>query len=356
MVGGLEIFYFYVLKEMGEKVEFQLATVKNPKIKDVKYVPISGKLFLKQGGAKFGQLSLFIGLVWHLLTSRKRPDLIHLPATSASGFYGKLFPWLSKRFNIPYVIVNHGGGMKPWKAGDGNPELYKAAHKVYGVSSDICEELAERAQRKVHRLLPMVPYNNSGKSKAALRAEFKLPEDAYIYLMVGSLKPLKGSNYVLNEFLSLDPNWVKAKKKHLLFVGNGVDADGMQKRAEASELAEHIHFVRFIPNEKICELYELADRFIMASDYEGTSKALLEAMAKRLPIFATDVNGINNILKHGYSAVLFEKNPGQLSQALLDWDERVTQQESHAEKAFDVFNREYHFNLTIGHLKSIYGL
>ena len=139
-------------------------------------------------------------------------------------------------------------------------------------------------------------------------------------------------------------------------MGKGVDAEEMHHIANSSLLANHIHFIKSIRNEEICALYGLADCFIMASDFEGTSKALLESMEKRLPIIATDVKGINNILEHRKSAVLFKKEPGELSNAIKEWDNKAEEFTNMAQQAFKIYDQEYHFRLTLDHLKQIYQL
>jgi glycosyltransferase involved in cell wall biosynthesis len=202
----------------------------------------------------------------------------------------------------------------------------------------------------------MVPYFRSGMSKLALRIKYNIPTNSIVFLMVGSLKPLKGSKYVLNEFIKLDRDWIEQKNIRVLFVGNGADYIDMIDLTKSSRIADFIHFITFIRNEQISEVYELSDYFIMASDYEGTSKAMLEAMEKKLPIFATNVNGINNVLKHSFSAVLFQKNSGELANLIKTWLAKSDELSEFAEEAFKIYDRQYHFNLTVEHLKSIYGL
>ena len=61
------------------------------------------------------------------------------------------------------------------------------------------------------------------------------------------------------------------------------------------------------------QLLDECDIFILPSRYEGLPVSILEAMAYRKPIIATDVGGISSIVKPGYNGWLFDSNDiGQL--------------------------------------------
>ncbi len=54
-------------------------------------------------------------------------------------------------------------------------------------------------------------------------------------------------------------------------------------------------------------VYEQADICMLTSDYEGTPNVLLEAMASGLPIVATSVGGVPEIVRHGQTGFLFAR-------------------------------------------------
>jgi glycosyltransferase involved in cell wall biosynthesis len=56
----------------------------------------------------------------------------------------------------------------------------------------------------------------------------------------------------------------------------------------------------------IPEVLRAFDMFVMTSFSEGTSLALLEAMASGLPVIASDVGGNKNIISHGENGFLFD--------------------------------------------------
>jgi len=73
-----------------------------------------------------------------------------------------------------------------------------------------------------------------------------------------------------------------------------------------------------IPNEKIPEYLAAADCFVLPSLSEGLGIAILEAQACGVPVIASRVGGISDIIKDGKTGILVEpKNPEAISQAII---------------------------------------
>jgi glycosyltransferase involved in cell wall biosynthesis len=80
----------------------------------------------------------------------------------------------------------------------------------------------------------------------------------------------------------------------------------------------HIRLIGRVPHDRLAEYLKTADAFIFPSFYEGHPKALIEAMACGLPIIATDVTGINNIIRHNETGWLCAPEPGSLRGGIRD--------------------------------------
>src|SRR5262249_12170146 len=94
----------------------------------------------------------------------------------------------------------------------------------------------------------------------------------------------------------------------LLIVGDG------SLRSQLSEQIQHLGLSRSCSllghRTDIVDLHHAFDLFVQPSDYEGTSNALLEAMALETPIVATDVGGTAEIIRHGSDGLIVQ--PGDL--------------------------------------------
>jgi glycosyltransferase involved in cell wall biosynthesis len=352
-IGGLEIYYYHLIKNIQPSQKAIVFTTCKKFSEQSEKWPISNKIF---GIKRFhlGQISLFITSFFGLLKHRKDIEVIHVSCTSNSGFYGYFFPIIKKVLGIPYVIQFHGGGMFKWKKGDGNAPLFKHASEILAVSETIKEEYSKRVQRELQIVLPLVPYKKSNVDKVILKEKYGFKNDDKVILMVGSVKPIKGNLWVLDEFNRLGLEYIKNNKLKLLIVGNGIDIPILKNKIQKYKLGNFVKTIEHVPNEIINEVYEISDYYIIASDYEGTPKSLLEALYHGLPIIGTNVNGINSIIHHKRNGYLVEKRDNELVAAIIELQNNQQLRESVSEAAFKLYQSDYSYDKIINQLKGIY--
>jgi glycosyltransferase involved in cell wall biosynthesis len=199
--------------------------------------------------------------------------------------------------------------MKPWRFKVLQRLFFKNADRIIAVSEIIKIEYEKRTGNKIKVILPLIPFTRSASSEIDLKRSFGLDEDDKIILVVGSLKPIKGSEIILKSFLNLDMALVKKEILKLIFVGDGPQRKALESRVlEYQEFAGHVHFWGNITHDKLPDVYAIANIYVIASWFEGTPKTLLEAMYNGLPIIGSNVNGINNIISDRKNGLLFEKN------------------------------------------------
>ncbi len=105
-------------------------------------------------------------------------------------------------------------------------------------------------------------------------------------------------------------DWVRAFKAahethpdvHGLAVGDGPLRDEFHQRIEAEGMADKIHLTGI--QEEVSDYLSAMDIFLMSSQFEGLPIALLEAMAMELPVVATSVGGIPEVLTNGGAGFL----------------------------------------------------
>lgn len=108
----------------------------------------------------------------------------------------------------------------------------------------------------------------------------------------------------------------------------------LEKIVEELELKDDIHFLG--NREDIPEILSKADLFILPSRYEGMPISLLEAMASRLPIIASDIAGSNDLIKHGQNGLLFEsENYIDLADKIISLYNNREKMQELAQNAFD---------------------
>lgn len=152
-----------------------------------------------------------------------------------------------------------------------------------------------------------VPY-----SKEECREKLALSSPERILLCVGNLEPRKGFDILLKAMPKILKNVQDTK---LVFVGNGIMSDVLKSLADNLGIFEHIKFAGFVDESKKVLYYKSADIFVHPSIYEIFGIVNLEAMACGVPIVASKVGGIPDVVKNGENGLLV---PPRDSEALAD--------------------------------------
>ncbi len=128
-------------------------------------------------------------------------------------------------------------------------------------------------------------------------------------LFLGKICDDKGI-FSLIEYLKTNKYFLDNRLK--LAIG-GIGDDARLLSVISSLCVSNIEFHGWADESTKKQLLDECDIFILPSRYEGLPVSILEAMAYRKPIIATDVGGISSIVKPGYNGWLFDSNDiGQL--------------------------------------------
>lgn len=114
---------------------------------------------------------------------------------------------------------------------------------------------------------------------------------------------------------------------HLYIVGSsGPLENRLREEVERAGLDDHVSVVYHDADEfDIHEYYALADVFVSASILEGMPITHLEAMASELPVVATDIPGVREVIDEGKTGLLTPPNaPEELAKTMLAFDSKDT--------------------------------
>lgn len=140
-------------------------------------------------------------------------------------------------------------------------------------------------------------------SKEECRAKLSLSTNNNILLFCGSLLPHKGPHILIKAMTKVIK---KFKNTELLVVGQGEMKKDLILLAKKLDLIPNIRFIGSINNTFIKSLYfKSSDILILPSLYEVFGIVNLEAMASQLPIIASNVGGIPDIVNDGQNGILF---------------------------------------------------
>ena len=189
------------------------------------------------------------------------------------------------------------------------------------------------------------------QTKDELRKEFGIKEDERLIIFVGSLRPVKGADYLIK---AMEKIVQQRKDIRLFLIGDGEERDNLIKLSKDLKIEKHINFIGQVPNLEVQKYMKASDIFVLSSISESFGIVNLEAMAAGLPIVATDVCGISEIVEDKINGYLVEsKNENQISNKVLMLlgDKELSEKISHTNQEK---SRTYEWEPISNKIESIY--
>jgi N-acetyl-alpha-D-glucosaminyl L-malate synthase BshA len=247
-----------------------------------------------------------------LLLKRLKPDVVHGQDMGMTivGFLSKCI--LKK----PYVTYGRGTDIYFSKAFKKSISklILKNADAAIALTEDMKKKMRETYDRHIFVIPNGIELERFHKlPRNEMRIKLGIKADEKIILFVGRLHPVKGVKHLIKAV-----NVVRQKHKaKLLLVGKGPEQDRLKKLVEQLHLEDYVKFMGPIPNEKIPWIYAAADILVLPSLSEGFPVTILEAMASGLPIIATRVGGLPEVIEEEYNGFLVEpENPKQIAEKI----------------------------------------
>ncbi|MBZ5697473.1 MAG: N-acetyl-alpha-D-glucosaminyl L-malate synthase BshA [Acidobacteriia bacterium] len=135
------------------------------------------------------------------------------------------------------------------------------------------------------------------KENPAMRAEWA-PDGEPILMHLSNFRPVKRITDVV-EIFALVREKIRAK---LVLIGDGPDRAAAEYLVRKRKLARDVHFLG--KQNRVYQHLAQADLFLLPSDMESFGLAALEAMACEVPVVASNVGGIPEVIEHGIDGYL----------------------------------------------------
>ena len=181
--------------------------------------------------------------------------------------------------------------------------------KLVGITPIIKESIIKEYELDESKV-PMV-YNGRDLGQFLPKTDYNSAEDEVKVLHVGRFTKQKNHEMLLNAF----KNALKENARlRLYLIGDGELIQPMKEFATRIGITDHVCFLG-IRND-VNDLMVDADIFVLPSIYEGMPITLIEAMSCGLPIVATRVGGVPDMLSED-NAILINTDENELSSAIL---------------------------------------
>ena len=239
------------------------------------------------------------------LLLRGRFDILHCHLV-ASNIIAKPLGGLCR---VP-VILNHDHTNDDYRANDRarlalDTLSNRLASHIIAVSDSCRRFLVEREQVPAEKItlvqnaIDLRRYSPACGTRSEARKALGLPENCPVVAGVGRLNPQKNFSLFIRvaaEVLKRHPQAV------FILAGDGPEEGLLRELARKCGVAERLHFCGYVSDAR--KVYLAADVVLMPSLFEGLPMSLLEAMAMRVPVVASELDGIAEVVDNGRDGFL----------------------------------------------------
>lgn len=263
------------------------------------------------GKGRLATIVFILSLVWFLLRRGRKVDIIHSHGAAALGALGSLAARITRTHNIakistagriPKLIVNLPGRLIL--------KLFKHSDAIVCISDEIQRELTaiDTSPRRIVRISNGVDGERFRPLPKVQRREWRIAKGLSpvipVVVFSGRFVHRKGLDVLLDAWhrvIKLHP------AAHLIVIGSGANqSDSVEHQIRCKVKEEGIANVSFEGETNSPESYlGISDIYVFPSRKEGLPNALLEAMASGLPIVASEIGGVVNLVEDDETGLLF---------------------------------------------------
>jgi len=144
-------------------------------------------------------------------------------------------------------------------------------------------------------------------NRVAVRAGWGITPEQYVIGTVGRIVPQKAQHVLIDAYARYCE--VEQKDSRLVIVGRGILESRLKDQARKLGLERKVIWAGY--REDIPAVMNAFDVFTLTSSHEGFGLVLVEAMVAQLPVVATRVSAIPEIIKDGLTGILCEEGQSQ---------------------------------------------
>ena len=236
---------------------------------------------------------------------------------------------LAKRYNKPFVLTQHNTFIEYqgiWNTVERlndvtvGSQVLRLADKIIVVSNATREYVLSlgASPEKIeilHNGVDLNRFKPVEEINDKIRRKMGIPIDSIVAVTVRRLVYKNGIDTLIESAkIAIQKN----PRLFFIAVGGGPDYAQVKNRVEQLGIEKNFKLAGFISDQDLPSYYNIADFFILPSKSgEGLPLVALEAMACGLPVIATNVGGIKEIMIEQYGKIVPPNNPALLAEAIL---------------------------------------
>jgi len=236
---------------------------------------------------------------------RAEPDLVHTHLFHAD-LAGRVAARLAAVPHLLHTVHTAEGRFRPWQYASARL-LGDYCDGIVCVSPSVRDYHCARSglPRSQYTVIPngidAAAFVRDEQSRSRLRREWGLGDDQPVVVFVGRLDQAKGIETLLSAMSHLA---ARGQALDLVIAGDGPKRHIIENFIRHGEGGRRCRLLGFV--QDVQAVLSAADIFVMPSRWEGFGLAAVEAMAASLPVVATRVPGLRDVIKDGESGLMID--------------------------------------------------
>jgi glycosyltransferase involved in cell wall biosynthesis len=291
-----------------------------------------------------------------------RPDIVHTH-TAKAGFVGRAAALALRE--RPIIVHTYHGHVLEGYFGPAKSGLYRSLERtmarvsdlLIGVSQATVNDLVRLgvAPRERFRVVPLgtdlsrfAELDRDGE-RGFLREELGLTETETLLLFVGRLVPIKRVDVLIRAVARAVRDGAAV---HLAVVGDGEMRRDLEALGSRLEIGGRVHFLGY--RRDLPRIAAASDVAVLSSDNEGTPVALIEAAAAGLPVIATSVGGVAEVVSEDVGIVVPPRDSVAFGRAVVRLAADPALRRAMAERARPRALGSYSAERLLGDVRDVY--
>ncbi|MEW5820714.1 MAG: glycosyltransferase family 4 protein [Cyanobacteriota bacterium] len=232
-----------------------------------------------------------------------------------------------------------------------------SADKVVAVSASTADSYIKNGLKKnkvlvVHNGIDTEKFQRINNEKILkIKNSLNIDPEKFIIINIARMEEARKGHEVLLESAKIVIE--KYNNVHYLLLGDGYLRPGLENKVKNLNIARNIHFLG--NRTDVVNLLSSSDIFCLPSDWEGLPLVIAEAMSCKLPIIATAVNGVPEIVVDNETGFLIKpRDPKVLSEKIIFLIENPEVRAKMANNGYKRVNDHFSLKNLVNRLESIY--
>ena len=179
--------------------------------------------------------------------------------------------------------------------------IWRSMDVIIAVSEDLARQLEDNgvSREKIRVVYNGVREEFAPGDTASSRRQLELPSSRFIVLFLGLLAPVKGVDVLLEAIHKLSDTDLLC-----VLVGDGPLRAQLEQQVQTMGDEDRVCFAGQRPREEVADWLNAADLLVLPSFSEGRPNVVLEAMACAVPVVASNVGGVPELVSDGVTGRL----------------------------------------------------